>query len=1825
MRTFLLLFLLCCVQQGWAQLQTDFSSNDQEVCLPSLIQLSDHSTSNVAVVQWEWLNNGVVFSTVQNPALYLNTAGSYTICLRTLDANGNRDTLCRSNYLTAFNGPTAAFNILQTSGCSPLSVAFTNRTQLGDAPIQQWRWDFGDGTLDTLQMAPTHLYTTVGNFDVTLVAIDTNGCRDAQLQSNVVTVYPNVTASIALSSYQVQCSLPATVGFTGIGNAQGLTYNWDFDDNNTATGRNVTHAYTSPGCFLPTLIVSNAWCADTATVTSCITVADAPTASFTMDDSIHCSIPFSVQFTNQSTNATSYSWDFGDSTYANSTNASHHYSSISAADTTTYLHGLIPVILTASNAVGCTARDTQYIRGSLLETGIVRANLPCAPDTAFYTANSQNVSSYVTPVSYQWSLDNVAFMAGATATAFYPDSGVYNVSVIVTDQLGCQDTSSLVVPVGIDPVIDSVVSDTNYVCRLTNVDFLAYGSSYIDFWYWTFDDNSTGIGAGINHNFRDTGAISGLLLASFRGCIDTFSLDTYYIFPPIAAFSIEDTCNNLQVYFKDESVGAHRWFWDFGDPTTTADTSSLPNPTYTYPAIDSYYVKLTVYNDSTNCVDTFISVVQLSAPIADFEIPDSVCTVADVVPINNSSNASSYYWEANGTEPFSRNLAEPILTYATAGIYDIKLWAVGSNSCLDTLQKTIYVAGLDTHLLRAPDPACRPAVVTFTDSSLGLLSPIVDWQWANGSTGPTATQVYVFPGWQVMTLQVTNDWGCTFDLVDSFPVGGLFLNYTTNRDVCLGRPTTFTAITSSPANSNVFDPFVYYWDFGDGTRDTTTALTVTHLYDSAGIYTVCLEVLDTVGCLTTLCRTDWVTVHDPTALFTADTFFSSCPPLEVDFSNLSASGATWSWSFGDGSVSSLENPTHVYSTAGFYNVALSVEAFPGCAATDTISQMIQITGPTGNFSSPPGSHCAPYSLELTANGSNIAGYTWLFGNGDFQVHAGGSNDTAYYTYTTPGRFVPTVVLNDGLGCQISIEGDTIDVLPSPVAQFHAEPLTCGVDSVHYLLDTFSTTWDAVFWSFPQGQPSSSTQLEPWIYYATTVNAQAQLIVVDGLCADTLIRTDFVRLQPPPTAAFDMVYTDSCAPALFQFVDRSTITSQDSIQQWQWDFGNGQSATQADTSLFYNSANSFQIQLIVSDSNNCSDTVVQTITLYEVPNLALSAPTNSCEGDTVQLQATTSGSVQWQSNSWLSDSSSLRPLTLLNGLQQYTATATNTFGCQNSDTLLLQAAPYLLTNLADSSQLCLGDSLTLQANSNGLAVQWRSTAALPCFNCPNPTVAPTQNTWYYAQVDSATACVAWDSILIKVAPLPTAAVIGDTSICEGDSLLLQATGGNSYRWSPSAAVSNSSTAQIWVRPLAATTYGLWVQDSLGCVDSTQHQVDLRSRSTTPLVGDTICRGDSATLQLSSGSAPIWQGPALSCQTCDTPIAAPNDSAWYLVAYTNADNCPVVDSVSIAVLDTRFFQASAVDSICMGDSVQLLVQGAPASVRWSPSTGLSAPNSDAPWATPTTNRWYQVRLQQGNCSVSDSVKINFLPTTNISALDVTYCIGDSAQLLATGNANRYQWQPRNNLSSPDSFATMVYALSTQQYQVIGRGRCNTDTAFATVSVQALPSLQVDSLLTAALGQTITLEANSNALDLLWSPSADLSCSNCWQTEWTVDSGRTFYITAVDDLGCLVVDSIRIIVQSACVADLVYVPNAFTPDGDGQNDVLYAQTGSVQTLLGFQIYNRWGELVFETRDFAQGWDGRYKGQALTPDFYGYVLQFECPQSGEILLKKGNITILR
>jgi gliding motility-associated-like protein len=166
------------------------------------------------------------------------------------------------------------------------------------------------------------------------------------------------------------------------------------------------------------------------------------------------------------------------------------------------------------------------------------------------------------------------------------------------------------------------------------------------------------------------------------------------------------------------------------------------------------------------------------------------------------------------------------------------------------------------------------------------------------------------------------------------------------------------------------------------------------------------------------------------------------------------------------------------------------------------------------------------------------------------------------------------------------------------------------------------------------------------------------------------------------------------------------------------------------------------------------------------------------------------------------------------------------------------------------------------------------------------------------------------------------------------------------------------------------------------------------------------------------------------------------------------------------------------------------------------------------------------------------------------------------------------------------------------------------------------------TIASGSAVTLAPTRQGISRIeWKPDTTLGCWDCFQPNASPMYTTTYYATGYNEFGCAASDSVTVFVR--CNGSLVFIPNTFTPNGDGRNDYFYPRGRGISMMTAFRVFNRWGELLFERRnvplnDERGGWDGTYQGRALPPDVYVYTMQSTC-STGEILNWKGDVTILR
>ncbi|MGD1004582.1 MAG: PKD domain-containing protein [Methanoregulaceae archaeon] len=480
-----------------------------------------------------------------------------------------------------------------------------------------------------------------------------------------------------------------------------------------------------------------------------------------------------------------------------------------------------------------------------------------------------------------------------------------------------------------------------------------------------------------------------ILLASMLVILPASAVST-----PVAAFVSNAMAGTapLTVLFIDQSTNAPTlWLWSFGD----GNTSTIESPSHTYTVAGTYTVTLTATNSAGSNTLTrsgYITVSKLSStPTAAFVANVTSGTEPLSVQFVDSSTNSPALWLWSFGDGGSSTTQNPSHTYTSAGNYTVTLTvtnAAGSNTISQSgyiiVSKVATTPVASFVATETSGPA--PLTIQFVDSSTNF--PTL-WLWSFGDGGSSTTQnpshTYTSSGTYTVTLTATNEAGSNtvtqtnyITVNPSSPIASFTASITNGT-----APLTVN-FTDTSTNS----PTGWSWYFGDG--GTSINQTETHTYTGIGTYTVELTVYNSVGSNATTVP-DYITVTKgptlPDASFTADVAQGSVP-LTVQFTDTSSNSPTsWAWSFGDGITSTLQNPSHTYTSAGTYTVVLTATNSIG-SNTDTRNKFITASVAVMTTTVPATTYTittttpAPMASETSAvtglpTGSAAGGSSWI--------------------------------------------------------------------------------------------------------------------------------------------------------------------------------------------------------------------------------------------------------------------------------------------------------------------------------------------------------------------------------------------------------------------------------------------------------------------------------------------------------------------------------------------------------------------------------------------------------------------------------------------------------------------------------------------------------------------------------------------------------------------------------------------------------------------------------------------------------------------------------
>lgn len=984
----------------YAKPTADFTISNDTTCLGQSITFTDASTlgaGGATITSWNWdFGDGTLQSTAISSISHpYSGAGLFPVSVIITDQNGCGGSISHNVFINNF--PTPSFTANPTRSCTaPLNVTFTNTTATVSGSTFLWR--FGDGSTSASQ-SPVHTYNAAGNYNVTLV-VNQGGCADSITVASKI-VIQDIAAAFTASSTTI-CE-GNTVTFTNTSNPAAATTNWVFGDAGTAATNNTSHVYTTAGTYTVTMTSTDAFgCVGSATNT--ITVNASPVVNFTSNIVQGCSIPLTVNFTSTSTGGASFNWNFGDGNSSVSTNPSHTYTS----------GGSFAVTLTVANGGG-TCSDSLKINNYINITPPV-ANFTTTPDSGCAPLNvvfTSTSSSALDPIaSYEWTYGdgNTATTAITTSNNTYAIQGTFSPRLIVITNTGCRDTFDCVncVKTGTLPTANfSIV--TNPVCFGQMAEFTELANGETGY-KWDFGDNGNSLLGDATHLYGDTGTYQVKLIVFNNGCSDTSAIQNIRINGPKASITKTMNCiNYYDVLLTSTSVLADSVFWDFGDGTQ--DLLNTINPSHTYATRGPKIVTIEAYNFTTGCADTTTLNLTIAEPIAAFttNAPSGCYPFAATFNSTTSQDASSYSWNFGDLTTLLdvSNAANPSYTYNTPATNQVKLVITDVNGCKDSITNALNTLGPIVGFQSSLTTGCAPLPITFTDTS-DVTTAITSWTWNFGDGNSitnavnNVTHTYTTPGNYAVTLTVTDGSGCIKTktvnnfIQPTFPFPALVVD----TFACANDVITFNASATSAVGAD------YNWDFGDGNTTTTTTNTTTHAYTADNLYTVTLTVVDTNGCDSSITKT--IRILKPNANYSTNILNSGCGTLQASFSDLSTGFVNaWSWNFGNGSTSTLQNPIFTWTQAGTFDVTLIVTNLGGCKDTLTQVGLAVVPGPVGTYTFTPDSGCNPLKVTFNASSLNAENYFWDLADGTVVTGV----DSLTYIYNTQGVYHPILVLS----------------------------------------------------------------------------------------------------------------------------------------------------------------------------------------------------------------------------------------------------------------------------------------------------------------------------------------------------------------------------------------------------------------------------------------------------------------------------------------------------------------------------------------------------------------------------------------------------------------------------------------------------------------------------------------------------------------------------------------------------------------------------------------------------------------------------------------------
>jgi gliding motility-associated-like protein len=1120
---------------------------------------------------------------------------------------------------------------------------------------------------------------------------------------------------------------------------------------------------------------------------------------------------------------------------------------------------------------------------------------------------------------------------------------------------------------------------------------------------------------------------------------------------------------------------------------------------------------------------------------------------------------STYTW--SGPNSFASNAQNPTAGSAstlTAGQYTVKVTSAGG--CTATAVTTVVVNPTPTVTPGSNSPICAGSTLSLTVNAAST------YTWSGPNSFSSNLQNPTIPSASTLatgayTVTVTSVSGCTATAIVNVTVGpapGVTAN--NSGPICAGTTLSLTSTGAGP----------WSWTgpnaFSNATQNPTipSASTV-----AAGVYTV----VGGVGTCTSLATTTVVVNALPTP--TASNTGPYCPGATVQL-NVGAF-TTYTWNGPNSFASNTQNPTIPSAStlaAGQYTV--KVTSTGGCTATAVTTVVFNPNPVIVIGSNSP--VCLGTAINLNSSGGST--YSW---SGPNSFSSALQNPTVPVS-TLADAGVYTVTVTTAAGCTGTANVNVIVTTPTASAN-NAGPFCAGTT-----MSLSASAATSYTWSGPGGFSSNvgnATQANS----TPAMSGTYTVIISIGTCTASATTNVVVNALPTPVANNN---SPVCVGQTINFTGTGGTT-------YTWTGPSYTNTTQNPSITNASAANAGTYSLTITDVNGCKNVATTNVVVNALPVIVVNSPT-TCVNTTINLTSNGGTTYSWSGPGGFTSANQNPniPSAQLNMSGVYTVTVTNANGCINTATTNVSVMPVPNPVIASNSPVCAGGTLNLFGNG-GTTYLWSG----PGYSGPiqNPVInnVQTSASGVYTLLATTGTCTANITYTVTINPLPVFNFSGSNVTCNGLSNgtstvnVTVGTGPYNYNWSTIPAQTSQAA-----NGLNAGTYSCTVTDANGCTSMASTQITQPTVFTVTInsAATSACSGVPINITAigNGGTGPYnynWvSGPSSSLYSVNEAVSGNYN---YVVNATDAFNCPASANINLTFFPQPTVTATSA-TLCAGQNTAILTASGANTYVWQPGniTGPTYPFS----GNQTTSITVVGTTNGCSNTANTAVMVNPTPNANIVTSTAKGCVPTCVTFSANGASNITSYGWILNGAGITGSVNGAYCFDAASQYTLGLTVMDANGCMGTVTpvfVDIYPKPTAD-FNHAPIKPIVNIDQFVTFTDASWgTPIVSWNWYFMNTAQYTsTEQNPTFAYTepgtypvvlvVKSDNGCM-----DTLVRPLVVGEDfgIYVPNAFTPNGDGTNDI-FQPKGFGIVKYEINIFDRWGEKVFSTKDFEKGWDG-------------------------------------